>query len=226
MPIVKHTILYSWHFSFVNYDYTLFFLNHEIENDLSIIVIQIKRYREDWIQRFQISTLVFKQVFWKNPFGSPQYLQQLPIYVLAFIYFPTKISIVKAMVFPVAMYTCESWNIRKAEYQRTDAFKLWDWRRLLWVPWIARRSNQAILRKINPEYSLSGQLLKLQYFGYLIWRANPDAGKIEGRRRSRWQRMRWLDGITDSIDMSLGDSEGLKSLACCSLWGCKVSDTT
>ena len=118
---------------------------------------------------------------------------------------PTKVHLVKAMVFPVVMYRCESWTIRKAEYQRTDAFELWCWRRLLRVPWTARRSNQSVLKEIHPEYSLEGQTLKmkLQYFGHLMQRVdcfekNLMLGKIEGRRRRGRQRMRWLDGITDS----------------------------
>ena len=120
---------------------------------------------------------------------------------------PTKVSIVKAMVFPVVMYGCDSWIIKKAECQRIDAFELWCWRRLLRVPWTARRSNQSILKEINPEYSLEGYILKLQYYGHLTWRADSllktlMLGKIEGRRRG-WQRMRWLDGITDSMEMSL-----------------------
>jgi len=123
------------------------------------------------------------------------------------IILPTKVHIVRAMVFPVVMYGCESWTIKKAECQRTDAFKLWCWRRLLRVPWTARRSNHSILKEINLEYSLEGLKLKLQSFGYLMWRADPlekalMLRKIEGRRRSGWQRMRWLDGITDSMDMS------------------------
>ena len=116
----------------------------------------------------------------------------------------------KAMVFPVDMYTCESWAIKMAEHWRIDAFKLWCWRRLLRVPWTARRSNQSILREINPEYSLEGLMLKLklQYFGHLMQRTDSlektlILEKIEGRRRER-QRMRWLDGITDSMDMNLG----------------------
>ena len=121
---------------------------------------------------------------------------------------PTKVCLVKAMVFPVVMYGCESWTIKKAKHQRIDAFELWWWRRLLRVPWIARRSNQSILKEISPEYSLEGLMLKLQYFGHLIQRANPlektlMLGKSEGWRRRGWQRMRWLDGITDSMDMSL-----------------------
>ena len=124
---------------------------------------------------------------------------------------PTKFHIVKAKVFPVVMYGCESWTIKKAEHQRTDAFNLWCWRRLLRVPWTARRSNQSILNEIIPGCSLEGLMLKLnlQYFGYLIRRTDsfektPMLGKIEGRRRRGRQRMRWLGGITDSMDMSLG----------------------
>ena len=114
------------------------------------------------------------------------------------------------MVFPVVIYECESWTIKKAECQRTDAFELWCWRNLLRVPWTARRSNQSILKEISPEYSLEGLMLKLklQYFGHLMQRTDLlektlMLGKIEGRRRRGWQRMRWLDGITDSMDMSL-----------------------
>ena len=111
------------------------------------------------------------------------------------------------MVFPVVIYRCESWTIKKAEHQRIDAFELWCWRRLLRVPWTARRSNQSVLKEINPEYSLEGLMLKLQYFGHLMQRADSlektlMLGKIEGRRRRGRQRMRWLDGITDSMDMS------------------------
>ena len=124
---------------------------------------------------------------------------------------PTKVHLVKAMVFPVVLYRCDSWTIRKAEHQRTDAFELWCWRRLLRVPWTARGSNQSILKEINPEYSLEGLMLKLklQYFGHLMRKAGSlektqMLGKTEGRRRRGQQRMRWLDGITDSMDMSLG----------------------
>ena len=123
---------------------------------------------------------------------------------------PTKVLLVKAMVFPVVMYRCESWTIKKAEHWRIDAFELWYWKRFLRVPWTARRSNQSILKEISPEYSLEGLTLKLklQYFGHLMQRTDsfektPDAGKIEGRRRRGWQKMRWLDGITDSMDTSL-----------------------
>ena len=123
---------------------------------------------------------------------------------------PTKVRLVKAMVFPVVMYGCESWTIKKAEHQRIDAFELLCWRRLLRVPWVARRSNQSILKEISPEYSLEGLMrkLKLQYFGHLMWRTDSLEktlllGKIEGRRRRGQQRIRWLDDITDSVDMSL-----------------------
>ena len=123
---------------------------------------------------------------------------------------PTKVCLVKAMVFPVVMYGCESWTTNKTEHRRIDAFELWCWRRLLRVPWTARRSNQSILKEISPEYSLEGLMLrlKLQYFGHLIQRTDflektLMLGKIEGRRRRGWQRMRWLDGITDLMDMSL-----------------------
>ena len=122
---------------------------------------------------------------------------------------PTKVRLVKAMVFPVVMYGCESWTIKKAEPWRIDAFELWCWRRLLRVPWTARSSNQPILKEISPEYSLEGLMLKLklQYFGYLMRRADSFEktlmlGQIEGGRRRGWQRMRWLDGITDLMDMS------------------------
>ena len=121
----------------------------------------------------------------------------------------TKIHLVKAIFFPVVMYGCESWMVKKAEHWRIDAFELWCWRRLLRVPWTAKRSNQSILKEINPEYSLEGLMLKLklQYFGHLMWRAaslekTSMLGKIEGRRREQ-QRMRQLDGITNSMDMSL-----------------------
>ncbi|MGK2204880.1 hypothetical protein ACR96F_27240, partial [Klebsiella pneumoniae] len=125
---------------------------------------------------------------------------------------PTKVHLVKAMVFPVVMYGCESWTVKKAECQRIDAFELWCWRRLLRVPWTARRSNQSILKEISPGCSLEGLMLKLklQYFGHLMRRVDSlektlMLGKIEGRRRRGQQRMRWLDGITDSMDMSLGE---------------------
>ena len=124
---------------------------------------------------------------------------------------PTKVHLVKAMVFPVVMYGCESWTIKKVECRIIDAFELWCWRRLLRVPWTARRSNQSILKKISPGCSLEGLTLKLklQYFGHLMQRADSFEktlmlGKIEGRRRRGGQRMRWLNGITDSMYMGLG----------------------
>ena len=138
----------------------------------------------------------------------------------------TKVCLVKAMVFPVVIYGCESWTIQKAERRRIDVFELWCWRRLLRVPWTARRSNQSILKEINPGCSLEGLMLKLklQYFGYLMRRADSFEktlmlGKIEGRRRRGQQRMRWLDGITDSVDMGVGGLQGLvmdREACCCS----------
>ena len=125
---------------------------------------------------------------------------------------PTKVRLIKAMVFPVVIYGCESWAVKKAEQQRIDAFEWWCWRRLLRVPWTARRSNQFILKEISPGFSLEGLMLKLklQYFGHLMQRVDSlektlILGGIEGRRRRGRQRMRWLDGITDSMHMSLGE---------------------
>ena len=125
---------------------------------------------------------------------------------------PTKIYLVKAMFFPVVMYGCESWTMKKSEHRRIDAFELWCWRRLLKVPWTARRSNQSLLKEISPGCSLERLMmkLKLQYFGHLMWRVDSleetlMLGGIGGRRRRGWQRMRWLDGITDSVDVSFSE---------------------
>ena len=145
--------------------------------------------------------------------------------------------IVKAMVFPVVIYGCESWTIKKAECWRIDFFELWCWRRLLRVPWTTRRSNQPILKEISPRCSLEGLMLKLklQYFGHLMWRADSlektlMLGKIEGRRRRGPQRMRWLDGITNSMDMDLGGLQelvmGQGGLVCCTSWGHIELDVT
>ena len=122
----------------------------------------------------------------------------------------TKVRLVKAMAFPVIRYKCESWTIKKAERRRIDAFELWCWRRLLRVPWAAGRSNQSILKEINPQYSLEGLMLKLEYFSHVMRRTNSlektlMLGKIEGRKRRGQQRMRCLDGISDSVDMSLAN---------------------
>ena len=140
---------------------------------------------------------------WKESYDQPrQHIQKQRHYCAI------KCLSGQAIVFPVVMYGCESWTIRKAECWRIDAFELWCWRRLLKVPWTTRRSNQSILKEISPEYSLEGLMLKLQHFGHLMWRTDSlektlMLGKIEGRRRRGCQRMRWLDGITNAIDMSL-----------------------
>ena len=142
---------------------------------------------------------------WKKIYGQPRHHIKKQDLIL-----PTKVHLVKAMVFPVVMYGCESWTVKEAERWRIDAFELWCWRRLLRVPWTARRSNQSILKEISLEYSLEGLMLKLklQYFDRLMRRTDSlekilMLGKIENTKRRGWQRMRWLDGITDSMDVSL-----------------------
>ena len=148
---------------------------------------------------------------------------------------PKKFYIVKAVIFPVVMYGCESRTIKKAKWQKINAFDSWCWRRPSRVPWTARRSNQPIITGIKPEYSLEGLILKLPYFGYLMWRADSlektlMLGKMEGRRRRGWHRMRWLDGITDLMDMSLsslrGVGDGQGSLVWCRPWDHRELDTT
>ena len=156
-----------------------------------------------WLQPWNLKMLTP----WKESYDqSRQHIKS------RFITLPTKVHLVKAMVFPVVMYGCESWTIKKAECWRIDAFELWCWRRLLRVPWTARISNQSILKEISPGCSLAGLMLKLklQHFGHLMWRADSlgktlTLGKIEGRRRRGRQQMRWLDGITNLMDMGLGE---------------------
>ena len=170
-----------------------------------------------------------KKIFasWKKGYNQPSSILKNRDITL-----PTKVCLVKATVFPVVRYGCESWTIRKTEHWRIDTFEMWCWRRLLKVPWTAKRSNQSILREISPEYSLVRLILKLklQYFVHLMWRTESlektvMLGKIEGRRRRGQQGMRWLNDITDRKDLSLSrlrEFDGQESLACCSPRGCRV----
>ena len=166
----------------------------------------LQNYCRWWLQPWNQKTLAP----WKKAMVNLDSILQCKDMTL-----PTKVHIVKAMFFPVVKYGCETWTMKKAESQRIDAFELWCCRRLLRVLWIARRSNQSILKEINPEYSFEGLMLKLklQYFGHLMWRTNSLGktlmlGKTEGRRIRGWQRMRWLDGITDSMDLSFWANSG------------------
>ena len=178
-----------------------------------------------WLQPWNQKTLAS----WKKSYDQPrQHIKKQRRY------FTNKAPSSQSYGFPVVMYRCKSWTIKKAEHQRTDAFELWCWIRLLRVPWTARRSNQSILKEISPEHLLERLLLKLQYCGHLIWRTDSlektlMLGKIEDGRRRGQQRMRFLECITDTMDMSFsilwdGDAQG--SLGCFSPWGHKESDTT
>ena len=192
-------------------------------NSESLYFFKLWNHCRWWLQPWNLKILTP----WKKSYDQPR----LHIYIAL----PTKLHLVKAMVFPVVMYGCESWAIKKAESQRIDAFELWCWRGLLRVPWMARRSNQSILKEISPEYLLKGLMLKLnlQYFGHLMWRTNSFEktlmlGKTEGRRRRGWQRTsqwhHWLDG--HELEQALGVSDGQGSLACCNTCGHKESDMT
>ena len=172
-------------------------------NSVRLYLFGLQNHCRWWLQPWNQKTLTP----WKKSYDQPR-----RIFKSRHITLPTKIHLVKAMVFPVVMYGCESWTVKKAERLRIDAFELWCWRRLLRVPWTARRSNQSILKAISPGYSLKGMMLKLklQYFGHLMRRVDSlektlMLGGIGGKRRSGLQRMRWLDGITDSMDVSLSE---------------------
>ena len=170
-----------------------------VETVSDFIFLGLQNHCGWWLQPQNQKTLAL----WKKSYDQPRQHIKKPRHL------PTKVRLVKAMVFPAVMYGRESWTIKKAEHQRTDAFKLWCWRRLLRVPWTAKRWNQSILKEINPEYSLKGLVLKLklQYFGHLIQKANSgkdsDAGKVWGQEEKEWQRVRGSDSITDSVDTSL-----------------------
>ena len=183
---------------------------------------RVQLFETQWTAAYQAppSMGFSRQEYWSGvPLPSPPLL--------------TKVCIVKAMVFPVVTYRCKSWTIKMAGHQRINAFKLWCWKRLLRVPWTARRSNQSILKKINPEYSLERLTLKLQSFGHLIWRTDSlektlMLGNIEGRRRRGQQRMvGWHHRLNRrESEQTLGDSEGPRRLVCCSSWGHQELDTT